>query len=78
MLNRSLINKKYPALVFTVKKHQIKSFSEATGQIDPLYLNEDIAKKNGHPSLLAPPTFFTVIDHQQKKPYEYITDLGME
>jgi len=77
MLGSSLLNKNYPAVVFHVTKHQIKSFSEATGQTDPLYFNENISKKK-RPSLLAPLTFLTVIDHKQKKPYQYIIDLGMD
>ena len=35
-------------------------------------------KKKRRPSLLAPLTFLTVIDHKQKKPYQYIIDLGMD
>ena len=77
MLDSSLINKNYPAVVFPVTKREIKSFSEATGQTDPLYSNENISKKR-RPSLLAPVTFLTVIDHKQKKPYQYIIDLGMD
>ena len=65
MLGSSLINKNYPAVVFHVTKHQIKSFSEATGQTDLLYFNENISKKK-RPSLLAPLTFLTVIDHKQQ------------
>ena len=45
MLDSSLINKNYPAVVFPVTKREIKSFSEATGQTDPLYYNENISKK---------------------------------
>ena len=78
MLGSSLINKNYPAVVFHVTKSEIKSFSEATGQTDPLYFNENISKKKGRPSLLAPLTFLTVIDHKQKKPYQYIIDLGID
>jgi hypothetical protein len=78
MLDSSLINKNYPAVVFPVTKREIKSFSEATGQTGPLYSNENISKKKGRPSLLAPLTFLTVIDHKQKKPYQYIIDLGMD
>ena len=37
----------------------------------------DFAKKNGHPSILAPPTFLTTIGYEQEKPYQYLEDLGI-
>jgi hypothetical protein len=46
-------------------------------QIQFILMNR-LQKKNGHPSLLAPPTFLTVVGHEQDEPYKYITDLGID
>ena len=66
MLDRSFINKTYPPIIFDVEKQRVKFFSKATGQTDPIYFDEDVAKKKGFPSLLAPPTFLTTVIHEQK------------
>ena len=77
MLDRSLIKKRYPPISFDVEKQRLRFFAKATGQTDPVYFDEQAARENGHPSILAPPTFLTVVGHEQEKPYKYITDLGI-
>ncbi len=78
MLDRLLINKRYPPISFDVEKQRLRFFAKATGQTDPVYFDEQAARENGHPSILAPPTFLTVVGHEQEKPYKYITDLGID
>ena len=78
MLDRSLIKKKYPPISFDIEKQRLRFFAKATGQTDPIYFDEQAARENGHPSILAPPTFLTVVGHEQEKPYKYITDLGID
>lgn len=78
MLNKSLINKTYPPIIFDIEKQRVRFFSKAIGQTDPVYFDEDIAKENGFPSLLAPPTFLTTISHEQENPYQYLHDLSID
>ena len=78
MLNRSLIGKKYPPIEFNVDKQRLKFFAKATGQTDPLYFDETYAVDQGHPSLLAPPTFLTTVAMEQEKPYQYLEDLNIK
>jgi len=78
MLNRALIGKKYPPVVFNVEKQRLKFFAKATGQTDPLYFDEAYAVAQGHPSLLAPPTFLTTVAMEQEKPYQYLEDLNIK
>ena len=73
MLDRSLINKSCPPIIFDVEKQRVKFFSKATGQTDPVYFDEDVAKEKGFPSLLAPPTFLTTVSHEKKKPLSIFT-----
>ena len=65
MLDRSLLNKKYPPLTFDVEKQRLRFFAIATGQ-------------KGHPSLLAPPTFLTTVGNEQDNPLQYIADLSID
>ena len=78
MLDHSLINKKFDSIVVTIEKKRLQSFAEATGQTNPIYYDENIAIEKGHPSILAPPTFLTIIGYEYEKPYQYILDLGID
>ena len=78
MLNRALIGKQYPPVVFNVEKQRLKFFAKATGQTDPLYFDEAYAVDQGNPSLLAPPTFLTTVAMEQEKPYQYLEDLNIK
>ena len=72
MLDRSLINKTYPPIEFDVEKQRVKFFSKATGQTDPIYFDETIAREKGFPSILAPPTFLTTVGYEQEDSYQYL------
>ncbi len=78
MLDRSLINKNYPTIKFDIEKQRLKFFSKATGQTDPIYFDEIIAREKGFPSILAPPTFLTTVEHEQKDPFQFLSDLSVE
>ena len=78
MLDRSLMNKKYPPLTFDVEKQRLRFFAIATGQKDPVYFDESFAKQRGHPSLLAPLTFLTTVGNEQDNPFQYIADLSID
>ena len=78
MLDRSLINKNYPTVKFDVEKQRLKFFAKATGQTDPIYFDEIIAREKGFPSILAPPTFLTTVGYEQNNPYQYINDLSVD
>ena len=77
MLDRNLIGKTYPEILFSVEKQRLKFFAKATLQSDPVYFDENFAKNNGHPSILAPLTFLTTVGYEQEKPYQYLEDLGI-
>lgn len=55
--NRSLLGKPIPAGTFTVSKEGILAFCLAVGESNPLYTDEDFARRQGHPALVAPPTY---------------------
>ena len=63
--------------LFDVEIEILRLFSKATGQDDPIYFNEEAARKEGHPSILAPPTFLIAVAMRQENPYLYLTDLNV-
>ena len=77
VLNKNLIGKEYPAITLKVKKEILVAFSRSTGQVDPIYFDERTAKENGYPTIIAPPTFLTVIAMQQENPYEYLEKINV-
>lgn len=75
MLDKSLIGKRYPAVLFPVDAARICLFAKATGQTDPVYYDIASAQQQGHPSILAPATFLTVVGMAQDDPFPHVADL---
>jgi len=77
MFDKRLIGKKYPPVIFPVDAGRIRFFAKATGQTDPIYFDEKKAQQRGHPALLAPPTFLTVVGMAQDDPFPHVADLNV-
>lgn len=61
-LNRDFIGRDYPASgTFEVGREHIRQFADAIGDANPIYRDPDAAKAAGHPDVIAPPTFLTVL-----------------
>lgn len=56
---QSLIGHEDPPHSFEIEKGHIRRFADAIGDPNPLYLDEEFARLQGYPSLIAPPTFPT-------------------
>jgi acyl dehydratase len=65
MADKSKIGMEFPAYTFTVEKDKIIEFAIAISQkrskeeINPIYYDEEAAKKAGYKGIVAPPTFST-------------------
>jgi acyl dehydratase len=46
-----------PTTIYEVTTQGIRTFARAVGYRDPVFYDEDEARKRGHPALLAPPGF---------------------
>ncbi len=57
MIDRQLAGTAFPEFTISVERGQIRLFAKAIGETDPRYLDVDAARAQGHPDLLAPPTF---------------------
>ena len=61
-LNRDFIGREYPASeTYEVSRELIRRFAAAIGDDNPAYTDIEAAKALGHPDVIAPPTFLTVL-----------------
>ena len=62
-VNRAYIGREYPASsTFEVGREHIRRFAVAIGDLHPAYLDPEAARALGHPDVIAPPTFLTVLN----------------
>ncbi len=62
-VNRDFIGRQYPAsTTFQVGREHIRSFARAIGDENPVYTDPAAAQALGHPDVIAPPTFLTVLN----------------
>ena len=78
MIDRSNIGRELPPLTVDVEKGQLRFFAKATGQNDPVYLDDAAAKAAGFAALPAPPTFLFSLDLMQPDPFAFYRGLGVD
>ena len=57
MLDKSKIGYSAPPITSDVEKGAIRKFAEALGDLNPLYVDEEAAKRGPFGAVVAPPTF---------------------
>lgn len=78
-LNREYIGRAYPgARVYEVGREKIREFAEAIGDTNPAYTDPDAARALGHPDVVAPPTFATVVTLQAGGQAVFDPGLGLD
>jgi acyl dehydratase len=61
-INRDFIGREFPARdTYEVSRELIRRFADAIGDPNPAYRDVEAAKALGHPEVIAPPTFLTVL-----------------
>ena len=61
-LNRDFIGREYSSPeTDEVSREMIRKFADAIGDQSPVYRDPEAAKALGHPDVIAPPTFLTVL-----------------
>jgi len=61
-LNREFIGREYASdQTYEVSREMIRKFADAIGDQNPAYRDIEAAKALGHPDVIAPPTFLTVL-----------------
>jgi acyl dehydratase len=61
-IDPSLVGRRYPPTApYTVSREKIREFADAIGDPNPAYRDPEAAAALGHPDVVAPPTFPTVL-----------------
>lgn len=78
MIDRSYIGHTMPAFSADVEKGRLRFFAGATGQTDPIYTDEAVARAAGYPGLPVPPTFFFCLEMESPDPAAIRNLLGLD
>ncbi|WP_339951413.1 MaoC family dehydratase N-terminal domain-containing protein [uncultured Albimonas sp.] len=78
MIDRKYIGHELAPLTVEVERGQLLFFAKATGQADPIYLDEAAAKAAGYRALPAPPTFLFSLDLKRPNPFALYDELGID
>ena len=78
MIDRRHIGHQLPPFQVEVEKGRLRFFAKATGQTDPVYIDEAAAHDAGHPGLPVPPTFLFCLEMEAPNPAAIRELLGMD
>ena len=78
MLDRRHIGTEFPPYTVDVERGRLRFFAKATGQTDPVYVDDEAARAAGHPGLPVPPTFFFCLEMDGPNPGAMRELLGLD
>ncbi|HXE46823.1 MAG TPA: MaoC family dehydratase N-terminal domain-containing protein [Ramlibacter sp.] len=78
MIDRRHIGHTMPPFSVEVEKGRLRFFAKATGQDDPVYIDEASAQAAGHPGLPVPPTFLFCLEMESPNAAAIRELLGMD
>lgn len=78
MKAEELVGKAYAPFTIDVEKGRLRLFAKAIGEANPVYTDEEAARKAGYSSLPAPPTFAFSIAMDAEQPFKVLDDLGVD
>lgn len=64
VIDHKFIDREYPPVTYVVGQEKIKEYAIAIGDLNPLYINPEIAKKSDYGSIIAPPMFVVVFANE--------------
>ena len=65
MIDKKFIGKVLPPFSAVAEAGQLRLFAKATGETNPVYLDESAVRDAGHAALPLPPTFLFSLEFQQ-------------
>lgn len=78
MIDRRHIGTELPAFTVEVERSRLRFFAKATGQTDPVYLDDDAARAAGHAALPVPPSFLFCLEMDAPNPGLLRDRLGLD
>ncbi|MDQ6526902.1 MaoC family dehydratase N-terminal domain-containing protein [Nocardioides sp. LHD-245] len=77
-IDTSMIGRTRPGGTLLVTRSRLRHFAKATGQTDPLFVDVETARRQGHRDLPVPPTFYFAVDFEMPDPFAYLTEAGVD
>ncbi|MEZ4586718.1 MAG: MaoC family dehydratase N-terminal domain-containing protein [Gemmatimonadales bacterium] len=77
MIDPKHVGKTWPPYEVEIDKSQLRLFAKAIDETRPEYVDEAAARRAGHPSLLAPPTFAIALAAADPNGLDYLHDVGI-
>lgn len=74
---QKFVGKAYPAFSVDVEKGRLRLFAKAIGSDNPVYTDEDAARRAGFNALPAPPTFAFSLTMDAGQSFNVLDDLGL-
>lgn len=59
-VDTKFIGREYKPVIYVIGEEKIKEYAHTIGDLNPLYINPDFAKKSKYGSIIAPPMFVVV------------------
>jgi acyl dehydratase len=78
MIDRRHIGHALPAFSVPVEAGRLRFFAKATGNTDPVHIDEAAARDAGHPDLPVSPTFFFCLEMESPDPAALRKLLGID
>lgn len=78
MIDRSFIGHRMAPFTVDVERGRLRFFAKAIGETDPVYRDDDAARRAGHPGLPVPPTFLFCLEMDAPNPAAVRELLGID
>jgi acyl dehydratase len=78
MISKEHIGRSFPPLTVEVEAGRLRAFAKATGQRDPVYLDDAAARAAGYRRIPAPPTFLFSLDLEREDTFYFIKALQID
>ncbi|HEY0487029.1 MAG TPA: MaoC family dehydratase N-terminal domain-containing protein [Mycobacteriales bacterium] len=78
-LDQAFVGRSYgPGPVYEVGREKIREFADAIGDTNEAYRDPEVARKLGHPDVIAPPTFPVVMSMRASAELVADPELGLD
>jgi acyl dehydratase len=64
MVDKGILGKSTPAFRYQLSREKIREYVIAIGEKNPFYTKEEVAKKAGFPTVIAPPTAVSIMMYE--------------
>ena len=78
MIDRKFIGHEFAPVTVEAEKGRLRFFAKATGSTDPIYSDEEAARKAGYRALPAPPTFLFSLEMDRDNPFDFLDLLDID